>query len=174
MNIGCDAQTAVRELWSFSRNFYERPGVATALITLQDEAGLDVNLVLFAVWLGVSGRGLLTKRKLKTAERAVHSMRAEVIEPLRGFRRRLRSLVDDDIQRLRERLKAVEIEAEEAAQLRLAGIVGPGFAIEPEQSLTDAEANLDFYLGSANTGTPHAAIIRRELRRLHETARPSG
>ena len=43
-------------LWRFSLAFYARPGVAEALIALQDRAGLDVNLMLFALWLGVSGR----------------------------------------------------------------------------------------------------------------------
>ena len=43
--------------WRFSLAFYERPGVADALIALQDCDGFDVNLVLFALWLGVSGRG---------------------------------------------------------------------------------------------------------------------
>ena len=47
-------------LWRFSLAFYARPGVSEALIGLQDRAGLDVNLVLFALWLGVSGRSRLT------------------------------------------------------------------------------------------------------------------
>jgi uncharacterized protein (TIGR02444 family) len=42
--------------WCFSLAFYERPGVADALIALQDRDGFDVNLVLFALWLGISGR----------------------------------------------------------------------------------------------------------------------
>ena len=45
--------------WRFSLVFYERPGVADALIALQDRGGFDVNLILFALWLGISGRGLL-------------------------------------------------------------------------------------------------------------------
>ncbi len=173
MNIGSDTQTAGRELWSFSQTFYDRPGVAAALIALQDEAGLDVNLVLFTIWLGLSGRGRLAKQQLDAAERAVYSIRIEVIEPLRALRRRLRTSVDADIQCLRERIRAVEIEAEEAAQLRLAGIAGPRFTAEPVQNLADAEANLDFYLGSANAGSTHAAVIRRELRWLSGAANPN-
>jgi uncharacterized protein (TIGR02444 family) len=42
--------------WRFSLAFYERPGVADALIALQDREGFDVNLVLFALWLGISAR----------------------------------------------------------------------------------------------------------------------
>ena len=174
MNIGSDTQIAGRELWSFSQKFYERPGVATALITLQDEAGLDVNLILFAIWHGLSGRGRLAEPELDSAKRAVCSMRVEVIEPLRALRRGLRTIVDDDIQRLRERIKAIEIEAEEAAQLRLAEVAGHAFTATPEQALADAEANLECYLRGADADAGHTAIIRRELRLLYQAASPSG
>ena len=71
---------------------------------------------------------------------------------------RLRTIVDDDIQRLRERIKAIEIEAEEAAQLRLAEVAGHAFTATPEQNLADAEANLDCYLrgADADAGTPRS------------------
>jgi uncharacterized protein (TIGR02444 family) len=172
MNIGSDAETARWALQTFSRNFYERPQVATALIALQDKAGLDVNLVLFAIWLGLSGRGRLTDQKLDAAERAVVSMRVEVIEPLRALRRRLKTIADADIQRLRERIQAVEIEAEEAAQSRLADIAGAPLTAEP--NLAAAEANLDCYLARAKAGSAYAAIICGELRRLCETDDPGG
>jgi uncharacterized protein (TIGR02444 family) len=174
MNIGSDAQTVGRELQAFSRTFYERPGIATALIALQDETGRDVNLILFAIWLGLSGRGRLTEQKLAAAEHAVYSIRVEVIEPLRALRRHLSTIVDADIQRVRERIKVVEIEAEEAAQFRLAGIAGTLFNADPVQRLADAEANLDLHLSTVNAGATHAAIIRRELQRLFEAAGPGG
>ncbi|HKS89918.1 MAG TPA: TIGR02444 family protein, partial [Stellaceae bacterium] len=45
--------------WRFSLALYARPGVAEALIALQDRAGRDVNLMLFALWFGaVRGRRL--------------------------------------------------------------------------------------------------------------------
>jgi uncharacterized protein (TIGR02444 family) len=33
--------------WRFSLDLYGRPGVAPACLALQDEAGADVNLVLY-------------------------------------------------------------------------------------------------------------------------------
>ncbi len=59
-------------------------------------------------------------------------MRVEVIEPLRALRRRLKTIAEADIQRLRDRIQAVEIEAEEAAQLRLADIAGAPLTAEPK------------------------------------------
>ena len=94
-------------LWRFSLAFYDRPGVPEALIALQDRAGLDVNLILFALWLGVSGRCRLSRAGLATAERAARPIRAEIVEPLRALRRRLKGDPDADIQRLREGVKAL-------------------------------------------------------------------
>ena len=53
-------------LWRFSLTFYARPGVSEALIALQDRAGFDVNLMLFALWLGVSGRRRRPKRSWRS------------------------------------------------------------------------------------------------------------
>jgi len=66
--------------WCFSLAFYERPGVPGALIALQDRDGFDVNLVLFALWLGISGRQPLDGDALAAAERAAGTLRREMIE----------------------------------------------------------------------------------------------
>ena len=36
--------------WRFSLRFYRLPEVADACITLQEQAGVDVNLLLFLLW----------------------------------------------------------------------------------------------------------------------------
>ena len=36
--------------WRFSLRFYRQPQVADACIALQEEAGVDVNLLLFLLW----------------------------------------------------------------------------------------------------------------------------
>ena len=62
-------------LWRFSVAFCARPGVSQALIALQDRAGGDVNLMLFALWLGVSGGGRLSNEELVTADRIARPLR---------------------------------------------------------------------------------------------------
>src|SRR4249920_2076160 len=110
----CDEEA----LWRFSLAFYARPCVSEALIALQDRAGCDVNLMLFALWLGVSGRNL-TKEELAIADRIARSIKANIVEPLRALRRKLRADPDLDIQHLREGIKALELTAEKAIQVRL-------------------------------------------------------
>src|SRR5436190_572701 len=54
--------------WRFSLAFYARPGVAQALIALQDRSGRDVNLTLFGLWLGVVRGAWLDAAGLTAAE----------------------------------------------------------------------------------------------------------
>ena len=135
-------------LWHFSLTFYALPGVADALITLQDRRGLDVNLVLFALWLGISGRGALDRDLLAKAERATGTLRSEIVEPLRRLRRNLRHQPDGEVQQLREGVKALELAGEKLVQARLARLTVPARRGVPlEDRLAAARANLTLYLG---------------------------
>jgi uncharacterized protein (TIGR02444 family) len=148
-------------LWRFSLAFYAFPGVAQALITLQDRDRLDVNLMLFALWLGVSGRGRLSSDGLALADRAISTIRVEIVEPLRALRRRLRRDPDADVQRLRESVKALELEAEKLAQRRLAG---PSRGeTSPADRLAAAHENFALYLGRKKVCGAEAVVIRKAL-----------
>ena len=152
-------------LWRFSTAFYDRANVAEALIKLQDRAGFDVNLILFALWSGLSGRNRFTAAELAEANRAAGPIRTDLVEPLRALRRSLKSNPDADIQRLREEIKRLEIAAERMLQSRLARIAGtPGGENDPASRLAAAEANLALYLGPEAAGSAEAAIIRYALR----------
>jgi uncharacterized protein (TIGR02444 family) len=150
--------------WRFSLAFYERPGVADALIVLQDREGFDINLVLFALWLGISGRGTLGGDALAAAERVAATLRSEIVEPLRRLRRKLRHHPDGDVQRLREGVKALEIAGEKLVQERLARLAGSGCA-KPcaEGWRAAAHANLALYLGGEGICSKEAEVIEEAL-----------
>lgn len=42
------------EFWQFSLAVYAAPGVEAECLALQEALGIDVNLLLFFVWLGAS------------------------------------------------------------------------------------------------------------------------
>ena len=42
--------------WRFSLRFYRQPGVADACIALQEESGVDVNLLMFLLWQARAAR----------------------------------------------------------------------------------------------------------------------
>jgi uncharacterized protein (TIGR02444 family) len=150
--------------WRFSVAFYERPGVADALIALQDRDGFDVNLVLFALWLGISGHGPLDGGALAVAERDAAMLRSEIVEPLRHLRRGLRHHPDADVQRLREGVKVLEIAGEKLIQTRLARLAGSGCTKRcPKRRRAAARANLAFYLGNQGFRSKEAGVIEEAL-----------
>jgi uncharacterized protein (TIGR02444 family) len=150
--------------WRFSLAFYERPGVADALIALQDRDGFDVNLVLFALWLGISGRGSLGGEALAAAERAAGTLRSEIVEPLRSLRRKLRHHPDGGVQRLREGVKALELAGEKLVQERLARLADSECANTcPGGWRAAAHANLALYIGGKGIRSKEAAVIEEAL-----------
>src|SRR5205823_13999832 len=106
--------------WRFSLALYARPGVADALIAIQDRAARDVNLILFALWLGVSRGRRLAAGELAGAAAAIAPITAAAVAPQRRMRRPLKDAADLDLAALRRRITALEIAAERRVQYRLA------------------------------------------------------
>ncbi|HJU15098.1 MAG TPA: TIGR02444 family protein [Stellaceae bacterium] len=156
---------AAEAFWQFSLCFYRLPRIEEALVGLQDRDGYDVNLILYALWLGWSGRGRVGKRELAEAALAAEPIRERVAAPLRALRRRLKSDPDLDVQALRERIKGLELEAERIAQSRLAAHAGPPSDAPAAARRADACANLACTLG-ARAGSAEAAVLAAALDRL--------
>jgi uncharacterized protein (TIGR02444 family) len=154
---------AAEAFWRFSLDFYARANVAAALTALQDREGRDVNLMLFALWLGLSGRPRLAPCGIAAAEHRIATIRTEIAEPLRRVRRRLRGEPDADVQELRRRIAALEIDAERAGQFRLAALAGTAAELSLPHRLAAAGANLAMYLGPAGAGSREAEILRQAL-----------
>ena len=112
----------VPDLWSFSLSLYAAPGIAEACLTAQDSHGADVNLLLWAVWLAARGHDL-TPGEVAEAEAKTRPWRDEVVRPLRGVRRRLKSgpmpAPDTATESLRSQIKVAELEAEKVQQALL-------------------------------------------------------
>jgi uncharacterized protein (TIGR02444 family) len=138
--------------WDWSLNVYGRPGVEEILLDLQERLGLDVNLLLFACWTGATGRGRLAGKDWKRLIDGTADWRANVVEPLRAIRRHLKSRVGmPGAAALREKVKALELEAEHAAQLAIAGLapdIGES-VVAIEVRITDAAANLEGFVAAA-------------------------
>jgi uncharacterized protein (TIGR02444 family) len=156
--------------WRFSLALYARPGVAEALIALQDRAGRDVNLILFALWAGAVHGIRLGAATLNRAEVVISDLRAGVIEPLRGLRRRLKSDPAEDVQLLRGKIVVLELAGERRVQQRLAQILSRADRAERDRlverdRLAAAQANLALYLG-AEAQLPEANLVRSALASL--------
>jgi uncharacterized protein (TIGR02444 family) len=129
-------QGSEASLWAFAVDLYAAPGVAEACLALQDRHGCDVNVLLFAAWMGAVHRGAITPAEMAEAVANVQGWHAEIVRPLRSVRRRLKSgpppAPEESSESLRARIKGIEIEAERielAALERLAATGqtrGPG------------------------------------------------
>lgn len=114
------------DFWDWAVAAYAKPGVAEASLSLQDEYGQCVPLLLWAAWAGEPA----------CAPEAALLARAwlPVIEPLRGVRRRLKTEVstgdESDRLALRSDVKAIELRAEKALMTRLAALIPASDAVE--------------------------------------------
>jgi uncharacterized protein (TIGR02444 family) len=111
--------------WRFSLGFYRRPGVAEACIALQDGSGVDVNILLFLLWLAAAKRSVPLAEVQALCAKA-GPWRDDVVVPLRTLRRKLKdgsSLVERGTAELfRTKIKGVELEAERLQQEALFGL----------------------------------------------------
>jgi uncharacterized protein (TIGR02444 family) len=149
--------------WRFSLAFYRQAGVAEACIALQDDCGVDVNLMLFLLWLAASGRQLSVDN-IKELDEAVRSWRELTIIPIRAVRRQLKAaptLVDAGKQEaFRTKIKAIELEAERLQQEALyahSRSAPRGSAARPPAA---ARANLAAYERALDTRFAEAAVDR--------------
>lgn len=116
--------------WRFSLRVYGLPGVAAECLELQDKLGLDVNVVLFAAWLGGERGTVLDPSDFDRIEQAVAGWSGDVVRPLQSVRRTLKTLpeiAEPEVQALRKRVAETELfceQIEQAFLFRLAGEIG--------------------------------------------------
>jgi len=149
--------------WRFSLNFYRQAGVAEACIALQDDCGVDVNLMLFMLWLAAGGRQLSTDN-IRELDAAVRAWRELTIVPIRDVRRKLKAaptmLEAGKQEAFRTKIKALELEAERLQQEALYGrsrAMPRGTAASPPAA---ARANLAAYEDVLGTRLPQPAVDR--------------
>jgi uncharacterized protein (TIGR02444 family) len=151
---------AAESFWRFSLMVYGRPGVAEALIRLQDRGAHNVNLVLFALWLGLCEATRLDVALLGRAKAAIERLDDEIVVPLRRLRRALRDDRDPDMCDLRRRMLVLEIAAERRVQARLAASVARRKGGGDRRAT--AEANLRRILG-VDFASGEAALLRETI-----------
>jgi len=154
-------QKTTSPFWTFSLSLYRMEGVAPACIELQDSAGVDVNILLFALFLAAKGRAL-EAADIAEMDAALKGWRDDVVIPLRGVRRVLRSpeksIDAAQAAALRERIKAVELEAERLQQEALHALRPTeawGVAQPPASA---APANVAAYAAYLGAVLPAAAV----------------
>ena len=154
--------------WQFSINVYAQDGVPEACIRLQEEHGIDVNVLLFCCWSAAIGNGALTPEELAAARNAVMPWNREIVQGLRAVRNFLKDGYDGfdiaDSEGLRQRVLGIEINAEHKEQIRLAAAVplSENLMRRDSKKLIDCVDTISCYFGlvrTKNNESGHAALI---------------
>ena len=102
-------------LWQYACQVYSQAGVEAALLTLQDDHGADINLILQALWLASEGRAW-TEACIPTN---YDQWMKEQVLPLRLMRRSLKvDWVENkgpQYEGFRQQVKKLELKAEQYA-----------------------------------------------------------
>jgi uncharacterized protein (TIGR02444 family) len=130
----------------FALQLYRRAGVADACLDLQKRHDVDVNVVLFAAFVGAVRRQGLTVDDLGLAHRRVDTWHHEVVRPLRAVRQRLKTgpvpAPNEATGGLRRKLAQLEIEAEVIELDQLGALISelnlPRTTSSPAESATAA------------------------------------
>jgi uncharacterized protein (TIGR02444 family) len=128
--------------------------VAPACIELQDQAGVDVNVLFFLLWNATERRALSADDVTKI-EDAIRPWRDMTVVPLRSMRRALKSppsvMTLEAAEGFRTRIKSVELEAERLQQEALYGIATSGAlghsAPSPDQAAQDSLSSYQGVIG---------------------------
>lgn len=112
------------ESWAFALAIYARPGVAEACLALQNEAGVDVMLLLMTTFAAVKRRTLLSTDEIRALDEACRPWREQIVRKLQTIRNELktgpRPGPSEATEALRSKIKALELEAEKLENQLLA------------------------------------------------------
>jgi uncharacterized protein (TIGR02444 family) len=156
---------ATNPFWAFSLGYYRGAGVSEACLELQDNCGVDVNVVLFLLWQA-SQRRRLAAADVKALADKVRPWQIEVIGPIRALRRKLKSeapLLDKGAAELfRTKIKAIELEAERLQQDAMAALAATLKTDSASSAEAAARASIAAYasaLGRPFTATAVDTLI---------------
>jgi uncharacterized protein (TIGR02444 family) len=145
-------------IWDFVLNYYKQEGVSPAAIALQDTIGIDVNMVLFLMWLAGSKR-TLSEAEVRRVGETSHPWQRQVVIPIRAIRRLLKDnaplVPQQTALDYRKKIQALEIEGEQLQLNAMGDMVKdlkPGSAPSAGEA---ARANLKAF--EAVTGKPFPA-----------------
>jgi uncharacterized protein (TIGR02444 family) len=143
--------------WDFSLKVYMAGGVGQACLELQDAHELDVNVLLFCLWVGASGRGALDDTQMSDVLDAVHDWHHNIVRELRTVRTYMKGGVGSAptaiTESLRQRIQKTEIDCEHAEQLMLAESIDLEDVPDrqTDDRLVDAIENISAYFRTFGT-----------------------
>ena len=145
-------------LWTYALALYRRPGVAPACLALQARLGLDVCVLIFALYASHCQRAL-SAASLAQIDQGLQAWRHQVVLPLRQLRQAIKmgvpGMAAGHTDWVREQVKAVELNAEQVALAYLDAQLAPlPHAGNEGHRPGDALQGVLAYFAQANGQTP--------------------
>ena len=143
------------DLWSFTLDFYARPGVEQACLNLQAN-GANVCALLCGVWMDRRGVQFDPERARQIGQLA-DPWHEQVVGPLRDIRTRWKADAtgDEELKALRDRLKTLELDAERELLVRLQRLTKDW----PQRDAQPTGVWLEALAGGAAQASPDALHI---------------
>jgi uncharacterized protein (TIGR02444 family) len=148
-------------IWDFVLNYYGRKGVSEALIGLQDSQGIDVNMLLFLMWMAAQKKSVAAG-DVKLVSETSHPWQRSVVVPIRGVRRLLKDnaplVAADAAAAFRKKVQAIELEGEQLqlnAMAALAAKLTPASAGSAEDA---ARQSIKAFEGATAKAFPSSAV----------------
>ncbi len=108
-------------LWEFALALYSKPLVEETAIALQNEYGVNVNILMWMCWLEKEGYGIDTDT-IHGAERVIQSLHKDFVLPLRALRKSPQLQDHSELtSRLKASIQAAELVAEQVVVSALYG-----------------------------------------------------
>jgi len=154
-------ETAVSTpIWDFVLNYYGRKGVSDALIGLQDNHAIDVNMLLFLMWMAAQSKSVAAD-DVKFVSTTSQAWQRAVVVPIRGVRRLLKEnaplVPAEAAAAFRKKVQAIELEGE---QLQLNAMAALAERLKPAQASPEeaARRNVKTFEAVAGKTFPPAAV----------------
>jgi uncharacterized protein (TIGR02444 family) len=151
-----------QNFWEFSVQLYSSPEVSAACLDLQNQHGIDVNLLLLCCWCGARGAEL-SETSLSQSIAYSRKWAEQVIKPLRQTRVWMKSNIPSDQHQklgfleVRKEIKTVELSAEKHQQSVLEKIVlsqpDSGAKISPKKAIEQNVLDLINQIKVADSST---------------------
>ena len=143
--------------WRFSLRFYARSKVSAACLALQDEASVDVNLLLFLLFLAEHQRSVKAP-DIARLDASISDWREHVVKRLRDLRRALKPGIGEIpgtvSETFRGQIKRLELESERIEQAVLERFPAETIGSSASSRVAAAEANFAAYEGQVGHAFP--------------------
>ncbi len=169
----------MESFWDFSVRTYRTPGVPDACLSLQNDYGADVNMLLYCCWVGAAVGPFAGELFNRASEYSAHWAKNVVI-PLREARTWMKHagchsdpVPTASCMQLREEIKTVEFSAEKMQQEVLESMASTDRrdCDSPDQVMKDVVANLLLY--AAHAGLDIHDDVRRKFSVIIDAAFPA-